>query len=303
MVGRRSLALDGSEHGGSLSAGRDCGPRVTLRLCMTTLTACALLMFVSASGAAEAPSSSLLKSCAGRAVGTSGKLSAYICEAAKRYDLPERLIRAVMHVESAADVRALSPKGAMGLMQIMPTTWEELRVKHGLGTDPFNPRDNILAGAAYLREMLDRFGPTGFLAAYNAGPQRYQEHLSTGRPLPRETIDYVAKLIPLTKGAIETSPRSQGLASRSSAGRLQLLDHGVAAADGAASRGNANVHSVSQAVFAEIRSVPIPPRTDPSVSDLTALEPGPDPSRQGAPPTLNPAANNLFIPRTIGPWR
>ena len=72
----------------------------------------------------------------------------------------------------------------MGLMQIMPKTYAELRARHRLGPDAYDPRDNILAGAAYLREMLDRYGSPGFLAAYNAGPLRYDQHLATGRPLP-----------------------------------------------------------------------------------------------------------------------
>jgi soluble lytic murein transglycosylase-like protein len=75
----------------------------------------------------------------------------------------------------------------MGLMQLMLGTWVELSVRHGLGLDPFDPHDNILAGAAYLKEMHDRFGSTGFLAAYHAGPSRY-EHLATGQPLPPETM-------------------------------------------------------------------------------------------------------------------
>jgi hypothetical protein len=75
----------------------------------------------------------------------------------------------------------------------MPATYEELRLKHALGPDPFNPGDNILAGAAYLSEMFERNGEGGFLAAYNAGPHRYKEYLH-GRPLPTETIDYVARL-------------------------------------------------------------------------------------------------------------
>ncbi len=89
-----------------------------------------------------------------------------------------------MRIESGGDPRAFSPKGAMGLMQIMPKTYAGLRARHHLGPDAYNPRDNILAGAAYLREMLDRYGSSGFLAAYNAGPARYDEHLTTGRPLP-----------------------------------------------------------------------------------------------------------------------
>lgn len=81
-------------------------------------------------------------------------------------------------------------------MQIMPRTWAALRARHNLGTDPFDPRDNILAGAAYLRELHDRYGSPGFLAAYNAGPGRYEASLN-GRPLPAETLAYVAALLPM----------------------------------------------------------------------------------------------------------
>jgi len=120
--------------------------------------------------------------------------AAHIAEASHRFRIPERWIRAVMQVESAGRVDAVSSAGAMGLMQIMPDTWAGLRVRHHLGDDPFDPRDNILGGTAYLREIYNRFGSPGFLAAYNAGPERYQQHLDTGRPLPRETRAYVATL-------------------------------------------------------------------------------------------------------------
>lgn len=119
----------------------------------------------------------------------------HVAEASQRFGIPAAWIRAVLQVESAGDGRAVSPKGAMGLMQLMPETWATLRARHGLGSDPFDPRDNILAGAAYLREMHDRYGTPGFLAAYNAGPARYEASL-TGRPLPAETRAYVAALIP-----------------------------------------------------------------------------------------------------------
>jgi soluble lytic murein transglycosylase-like protein len=66
--------------------------------------------------------------------------------------------------------RAISPKGAIGLMQPMPGNWANLQVRYGLGRDPFDPHDNILAGDAFLREMFDRYGSPGFPAAYNAGP-------------------------------------------------------------------------------------------------------------------------------------
>src|SRR5580658_11098555 len=66
--------------------------------------------------------------------------------------------------------------------------------------DPYDAHDNILAGAAYLRELDDRYGAVGFLAAYNAGPARYEDHLATGRPLPAETRAYVATLVPMIAG-------------------------------------------------------------------------------------------------------
>ena len=111
--------------------------------------------------------------------------------------MPARWIRAVIQIESGGDEHATSPRGAMGLMQLMPGTWVELSVHYGLGLDPFDPRDNILAGTAYLKEMHDRFGSAGFLAAYHAGPSRYEQHLATGQPLPPETVAYVAAVMPL----------------------------------------------------------------------------------------------------------
>ena len=126
--------------------------------------------------------------------------AAYITEAARRFSIPASWIRAVMRAESASDVWAVSSAGAMGLMQIMPQTWADIRVRHRLGTDPFDPCDNILAGAAYLREMHNRFGSPGFLAAYNAGPGRYEEHLATGWELPAETQAFVVSLAPLVSG-------------------------------------------------------------------------------------------------------
>jgi hypothetical protein len=119
----------------------------------------------------------------------------HVADAARRFDIPETWIWAVMRVESAGNSRAVSRAGAMGLMQIMPGTWAQLRARHGLGTDPFDVRDNIMAGAAYLREMYDRYGnPSAMLAAYNAGPGRYDDYLSRWRSLPAETVAYLARL-------------------------------------------------------------------------------------------------------------
>lgn len=122
--------------------------------------------------------------------------AAHIAEASRRFAVPATWIRAVIRKESAGDPRAVSSAGARGLMQIMPGTWDELRARWPLGQDPFDPRDNILAGTAYLRELHDRFGSPGFLAAYNAGPARYEAYLA-GHPLPAETLAYVATLSPL----------------------------------------------------------------------------------------------------------
>jgi len=82
----------------------------------------------------------------------------------------------------------------MGVMQIMPPTWRALRADLGLGSDPFEPRDNLVAGAVYLRKMLDRFGVGGFLAAYNADSGRYQDFVEGRRPLPTDTVRYVARV-------------------------------------------------------------------------------------------------------------
>lgn len=127
----------------------------------------------------------------------------HIVEAAQRFALPAAWIRAVLRAESAGDSHAISPKGAMGLMQIMPGTWANLRMRLSLGSDPYDPHDNIIAGAAYIRELLDRYGSPGWIAAYNAGPGRYEASLS-GRPLPAETRAYVATVAPTLGGESES---------------------------------------------------------------------------------------------------
>ncbi len=123
--------------------------------------------------------------------------AAPVAEAAQRFGIPELWIWRVMHAESRGKVGAVSHAGAMGLMQIMPGTWASLTARHRLGTDPFDPRANILAGAAYLRAMWDRYGDVRLmLAAYNAGPGRADAYASGRRGLPAETIAYVAKIAP-----------------------------------------------------------------------------------------------------------
>lgn len=125
--------------------------------------------------------------------------TSHISEASVRFGIPVEWIRQVMQAESGGQTHRRgrpirSRAGAMGLMQLMPGTWQTMRSEHRLGANPDEPRDNILAGAAYLRAMYDRFGYPGLFAAYNAGPARYAAYLNHGKRLPRETVDYVAKV-------------------------------------------------------------------------------------------------------------
>jgi len=129
-------------------------------------------------------------------VGGGSPVDAAVAEASAASGLPQAWIRAVMARESGGDRLAVSRAGALGLMQLMPATWREMRARLGLGADPFDTRDNVLAGAAYLREMFDRFGPGGFLAAYNAGPGAYAEARAGRAVLPPKTRAYVADLAP-----------------------------------------------------------------------------------------------------------
>lgn len=128
-------------------------------------------------------------------------IAAHVTEASQRFGLPETWIYAVMRTESAGRIGAVSSAGAMGLMQLMPGTWARQRTRFGLGDDPFDPRDNIMAGTSYLREMYDSYGSSGFLAAYNAGPGRYEDWRDRGRPLPSETRAYVARIAPMLQTA------------------------------------------------------------------------------------------------------
>lgn len=125
------------------------------------------------------------------------EIATHVSEASQQFGIPEHWIYAVIRVESAGRVRAVSRAGAMGLMQLMPATWARQRARFSLGQDPFDPRDNVLAGTSYLREMYERYGAQGFLAAYNAGPGRYEDWLAGRRSLPLETRRYVARIAPL----------------------------------------------------------------------------------------------------------
>jgi hypothetical protein len=136
----------------------------------------------------------------------------YISEAAAKFDVPDRWVREVMHQESGGKLYhggslVTSGAGAMGLMQVMPATYDEIRARYPeLGDDPYDPHNNILAGTAYIREMYDIYGSPGFLAAYNAGPGRLDDYLTRNRALPEETRRYVAAIGPRIAGAEPRTP-------------------------------------------------------------------------------------------------
>lgn len=145
----------------------------------------------------EAGNAATLGSTAG-AIEALAPWDSFINEAAQRFGLPSAWIEAVMMAESAGRTHAQgrpirSHAGAMGLMQVMPSTYDAMRSAHALGPDPDDPHDNILAGTAYLRTMYDRFGYPGLFGAYNAGPERYAASLK-GRRLPLETRIYLARI-------------------------------------------------------------------------------------------------------------
>ena len=185
-TGRRAwrASLDGGEHGRTLP---DYGTLSgLLRAVRPDLACLSLVLWLGLASAAPAYGA--------EATVEPVSISQIVDEAAARFELPPLWIHAVIAAESGGDAGAVSPKGAMGLMQLMPGTWRALSSQHQLGGDPFDRRANVLAGAAYLRQLFDQFGQDGFLAAYNAGPTRYVEARAGRRQLPAETVLYVARV-------------------------------------------------------------------------------------------------------------
>jgi soluble lytic murein transglycosylase-like protein len=135
-----------------------------------------------------------------------GRWRPYVEQASTRFGIPsswiERVIRAESRGLTTLNGRPIrSRAGAMGLMQLMPATWRDMRSRLSLGNDPDDPRDNILAGTFFLRLMYDRYGYPGLFSAYNAGSGRYAEHLATGRALPGETIAYLGQVASIRQDA------------------------------------------------------------------------------------------------------
>jgi D-alanyl-D-alanine carboxypeptidase len=136
-----------------------------------------------------------------------------IADAARRFAVPEDWVRAVMRLESGGHttlggVPITSSAGAMGLMQLMPGTYADMRLRYGLGADPYDPHDNIFAGTAYLHEMFVRYGYPNLFAAYQAGPKRLDRVLSGADSLPKSTLDYMSSLIFGTENTLAASENS-----------------------------------------------------------------------------------------------
>ena len=168
----------------------------------------------------------------------------YSREAARRFGIPLVWIEAVMRAESGGRTHLggrpiTSHAGAMGLMQLMPGTWHAMRKAHGLGGDPHDPRDNILAGTAYLARLYPRFGYPGLLGAYNAGPGRYGEWLAGRRALPRETRAYLARLGAWPPGGAQPGVEMRPPAAAPPA-RIAVGGHDRAAIFSVDTRGNAD---------------------------------------------------------------
>ena len=226
--GRRvsRLALDAGKHGRTINA--------TVKNGRPLRGTCAVVALVALLRGPALAAPAFAQSAAGFSSGrveARGEIAQAVSEAALRFGLPETWIYAVMRQESGGRPDARSPKGAMGLLQVMPATWREMSRELGLGDDPFDVRANVLAGSAYLRRMYDRFGAPGLLGAYNAGPQRYANHLAGTQTLPRETQIYIQRVAPLleqppmTRPVTNVDPRAAGLfVAPSAAGDASIKD-------------------------------------------------------------------------------
>jgi hypothetical protein len=167
----------------------------------------------------------------------------------------------VLRAESAGcaftnGLPTISLSGAMGLMQLMPGTWEGLKNELQLGEDPFDPHDNIVAGARYLRELYDQFGLTGATTAYHTGPGRYAQHLLTGEALRDSTVVYISRVLAdLNAGSANeliVARQSNGLESASSIHKVFI---------------RTAESSVSHRLFISLKHPRIAPEISPSHSD------------------------------------
>jgi hypothetical protein len=219
---------------------------------------------------------------------TSGAIARHVREAAARNGLPESLVAAVISTESDFNPRAVSRRGAVGLMQLMPSTAAMLGVR-----DAFDPGQNIDAGARHLRDLIDRFSGdvTLALAAYNAGAQNVLKH--KGVPPYPETRAFVARV--LTRAGMIATPavasgRTRPVASAVAAAvvapvaapaappRVQLLRHPAEP-----SRASTRDSAITPSAFADSR-------TSPSASPASEPPSAPENEVSAPPPVANSEA-------------
>lgn len=145
-----------------------------------------------------------------------------IAVASRRFGISEAWIRAVTRMESGGRTMQeenrpiTSSPGAMGIMQVMPGTYREMREQYQLGANAYDPQDNVFAGTAYLRWLYQKYGYPAMFAAYNAGPGKFDDCLQRGRPLPTETSAYVKGIVRILgthpRHRIRSSPAFASLA-------------------------------------------------------------------------------------------
>jgi soluble lytic murein transglycosylase-like protein len=158
-----------------------------------------------------------------------------ILEASKAFKISPQWIRAVMRQESGgrtmlAEAKPIiSDAGAMGIMQIMPGTYREMAAQYHLGADPFDPHDNIFAGAAYLKWLKFKYGYPAMFAAYNDGPGNIEDHLHRGRPLPKETRGYIASIAKSLKDAAVSASLTKVTLTQPDGSKIAVDAHDVKA--------------------------------------------------------------------------
>ena len=243
---------------------------------------------------------------------TTDPIAAYVAEASQRFGIPEAWIRSVMRVESAGEVRVTSSAGAMGLMQVMPQTYAIMRARLGLGANAYDPHDNIMAGAAFLRDMHDLYGDAGFLAAYNAGPARYEEFRAGGRALPSETILYMARLGPMLglDGGVALAVNVSSVVATPEAAPIFVSLHGNVAVVGPQHNSTANVQLTAadeqvgdRAAGLFTSRVPLSDRTPESAERFTPtpISKQPASAASPSPAPLDGRTDTIFVQR--GPGR
>ncbi len=219
----------------------------------------------------------------------------YISVASAKFDVPETWIRQVMRVESGGNEYmdgqlTVSAAGAMGLMQLEPSTYQEMAARYGLGSDAFNPYDNIMAGTAYIHEMYQIYGSPGFLAAYNAGPGRLDAYMNYHTPLPNETVNYVAMIAPNIQGSYPNQ--------RSDADQLALNTQSASQAPGIVPSGyvpQAPAPQPPSNPIAPVQVAAVVPSSSPesSVYSPAAAQPAYAPP---PPPVSRPSYSSVYSP-------